>query len=236
MFICFLDLKNILPNIIIYNIMCWNEAVSMNTFLFSSFLLLLIIYNNSFTKYKIKDFNNKWTYVFFASFILMQLIEFFIWRNINNKYYNSLFSKLALCLLLIQPIASMMIIQKIPIRNILLFFYLLIMIPFSIHKFSTNNIYSKVYKNGHLSWFFFGKSYLSYLIISLWFFFFFFSFIYEKIWGLFIFGIITLIICFIQYYFDTAGSVWCWSINSLMIYYAIYLLLFLPFLEKMQIC
>ena len=70
--------------------MCWNAEVSLNTFLFSSFVLCLIIYNNTYTQYKIKDFNNIWIYLFFVSFILMQLFEFFIWRNVDNKLYNKL--------------------------------------------------------------------------------------------------------------------------------------------------
>jgi len=212
--------------------MCWNESVSLNTFLFSSFALLLIIYNNSFTKYKIKELNSKWIYVFFASFILMQLAEFFIWRNINNKYYNNLFSIFAVSLLIVQPLASIMIIQTIFIRNILLFIYLLLAIPFSIYQFSTQNIYTTVTKKGHLDWVFFDNSPL---ILLIWFSFLFFSLIYEKIWSLIIFAIITLIICFIKYKYK-AGSVWCWIINSLMIYYITYLLIFLPFIEKMQIC
>jgi hypothetical protein len=212
--------------------MCWNESVSLNTFLFSSFALLLIIYNNSFTKYKIKELNNKWIYVFFASFILMQLAEFFIWRNINDKYYNNLFSIFAVSLLIVQPLASIMIIQTIFIRNILLFIYLLLAIPFSIYQFSTQNIYTTVSKKGHLDWVFFDNSPL---ILLIWFSFLFFSLIYEKIWTLVIFGVIALIICFIKYKYK-AGSVWCWIINSLMIYYITYLLIFLPFIEKMQIC
>jgi hypothetical protein len=212
--------------------MCWNESVSLNTFLFSSFALWLIIYNNSFTKYKIKELNNKWIYVFFASFILMQLAEFFIWRNINDKYYNNLFSIFAVSLLIVQPLASIMIIQTIFIRNILLFIYLLLAIPFSIYQFSTQNIYTTVTKKGHLDWVFFDNSPL---ILLIWFSFLFFSLIYEKIWSLIIFAIITLIICFIKYKYK-AGSVWCWIINSLMIYYITYLLIFLPFIEKMQIC
>ena len=54
--------------------MCWNASVSLNTFLFSSFILGLIIYNNLFTKYKIQHLNNIWAYLFLSSFILMQLI------------------------------------------------------------------------------------------------------------------------------------------------------------------
>lgn len=212
--------------------MCWNAAVSLNTFLFSSFALLLIIYNNSFTKYKIKELNNKWIYIFFASIIFMQLIEFFLWRNINNKYYNNLFSIVGISLLVVQPIAGIMIIKTTTIRNVLLFVYLLLAIPYSIYQFSTKKIHTTVSKNGYLDWYFFDNSFL---VLFIWFFCVFFSIIYEKIWSLVIFSIIALIICFIKYRYS-AGSMWCWAINSIMIYYITYLLIFLPFLEKMQIC
>ena len=71
--------------------MCWNKDISLNTFLFSSFILVLIIYNNTYTQYKINELDNIWMYLFFASFIFMQLIEYFIWRNINDPVYNNLF-------------------------------------------------------------------------------------------------------------------------------------------------
>jgi hypothetical protein len=214
--------------------MCWNENVSLNTFLFSSFVLVLIFYNNSYTKYKIQEFDNKWIYLFFASFILMQLLEFFIWRNINNKFYNNIFSIFAILLLLIQPIVSIMIITNIQIRNLLLLSYLLFTIPYSIYKFSTNHIHSTISEGGHLIWNFFG----THPIIGIgWLFFFLFSFVYEKKWILFIFGLLTLLIAFINYKNDNSvWSMWCWNVNSIMIYYAIYLLLYLPFLEKMSIC
>lgn len=61
--------------------MCWNANVSLNTFLFSGCVLALIIYNNSFTQYKIQELNNKWVYFLIASFVFIQLIEFFIWKK-----------------------------------------------------------------------------------------------------------------------------------------------------------
>lgn len=220
--------------------MCWNADISLNTFLFSSFLLALVIYNNSYTRYKIKDLNNKWIYLFFASFILMQLIEFFIWRNINNKFYNSIFSSCALLLLIIQPVASLMIINNIKVRNLLLFIYLLFSIPYLLYNFSsTKHIYSTVSKNGHLIWNFFGnrKSIFLWFFWSFWLFFFLFSLFYEKFYFGFLFGIITLLISLINYINDdTIGSMWCWVVNSIMIYYAFYLLIYLPFLEKSKLC
>ena len=41
--------------------MCWNKDVSLNTFLFSGFVLLLIYYNNTYTKYKVAEFDSKST-------------------------------------------------------------------------------------------------------------------------------------------------------------------------------
>ena len=214
--------------------MCWNESVSLNTFLFSSFVLLLIVYNNYYTKYKISELNNVWIYLFFASFIFMQLIEFFIWRNINNKFYNNLFSIMAIMLLSIQPIASIMLISNIQIRNILLISYLFFAIPYSIYKLSTKHIHSVVGKSGHLQWQFYDNTFIA---SAVWFFFFLFSFVYERMWGGLIFGLMLLFISYINYANDdTMWSMWCWVVNSVMIYYALYLLIVLPFFENKSIC
>lgn len=215
--------------------MCWNEDVSLNTFLFSSFVLLLIIYNNLFTKYKIQELNNPFIYLLIASFVFIQLIEFFIWKNINDKFYNNIFSIMATLLILLQPVASILILSNIQLRNKLLFFYLLLAIPFLIYKFSTRYIHSVISKSGHLDWKFVETTPI---ILIIWLFFFLFSIIYEKKWVGIIFAIVTLIITFINYRNDSAviGSMWCWIVNSIMIYYAFYLLIYLPFLEKSNIC
>jgi hypothetical protein len=214
--------------------MCWNEHVSLNTFLFSSFVLLLIIYNNLFTKYKIQELNNTFVYLFIASVVFIQLIEFFIWKNINNKFYNNMFSIMATLLFLLQPIASIMILSNIQLRNMLLILYLLLAIPYSIYKFYTKNIHCVISDSGHLRWKFFDTNPIIWFV---WLFFFVFSFIYEKRWFGIIFSMVALVITFINYNGDhTMGSMWCWSVNSIMIYYSFYLLLYLPFLEKSNIC
>lgn len=211
--------------------MCWNAEVSLNTFLFSGFVLLLIIYNNTYTQYKIKDLNNKWTYVFFLSFILMQLIEFFIWRNVNNPYYNSIFTMLATILLFFQPIASMMILTNNKIRNSLLVIYLTIAVPFMIYRFLTKKIYSEVTTLNHLHWnmVFYDNSY-EHAFFFIWLFFFLFPLFYQGYFYGFLFGLLTFIIITYKYYKDkSVGSMWCWTVNTVMLYYAAYLLLYLPF-------
>jgi hypothetical protein len=127
-----------------------------------------------------------------------------------------------------------MIVTNVKLRNLLLISYLLLAVPYSIYKFSNSNIHSVISESGHLRWNFF---YLNPIILIGWFFFFLFSFVYEKKWLGLVFGLSTLIIAFLNYTKDqTVWSMWCWSVNSVMIYYAIYLLIYLPFLEKMNIC
>jgi len=215
--------------------MCWNAEVSLNTFAFSSFVLLGIMYNNAYTQYKIKEFNNIWLYFFMSSFILIQLIEFFIWRNLNNKFYNNLFSIIATLLLIIQPVISLMILTNKKLRNVLLVAYLLFAIPYSMYNFYiNNNIHSTISNSGHLRWNFFK---VTPIIAILWIFFFLFSFVYEKRWYGAGFGFITLFISYFNYRNDhTMGSMWCWVVNSVMLFYAFYLLIWLPVLEKSSFC
>lgn len=212
--------------------MCWNKEVSLNTFIFSIFVLLLIMYNNAYTQYKIEELNSIWVYLFFMSFIFMQLIEYFIWKNVNNPWYNSMLTILATFLLLVQPIASLMLINNKTMRNILLKSYLIFIIPLVIYKFSIKKINSVVTPLGHLKW----NTVISYdtiidiIYLLIWFFFFLFPLFYEGYnFGL-LFGVLTLLIIAYNYYVDgSSGSMWCWIVNSIMIYYIGYLLLYLPF-------
>ena len=97
--------------------MCWNQHVSLNTFIFSLFVLLLIAYNNAYTQYKMPEFNNIYVYLFFLSFISIQLIEFFIWRNINDKSLNQFFSIAGMLLVTVQPIISLMMLKDETIKK-----------------------------------------------------------------------------------------------------------------------
>jgi len=213
--------------------MCWNETVSLNTFLFSMGALLLIMYNNAYTKYKIEELNNVWVYLFFASFISMQLVEFFIWRNIDNKYYNHIFSIIGVFVLFSQPIFSLMMLQNIKLRNWMLATYSL-GLPYVIYKVLTSDIYSERSENGHLRWIFVKTPTV---LFALWIFFFIFSLMYNK--HFFEGGIALGLLGMSMYKYEKQGtytSMWCWISNSIMIYYTIYLLIVLPFLEKGCIC
>ena len=213
--------------------MCWNKDVSFNTFLFSIFILILIIYNNNYTQYKIEEINNIFAYIFLLSFILMQLIEYFLWQNLNDKFYNKLLSFCASSLLFIQPIASIFVIKNIKERNIFLFIYLLFALPYSLYGLMNINFTTSVAKNGHLKWdwinkdhTYIGIGYLFYL------FFLFYPLVREKLYFSSLLAFILLLISFYTFYKDgTADSMWCWSVNLIMLYFAVKLLIYLPFFK-----
>lgn len=206
--------------------MCWNKEISLNTFLFSGFVLALIFYNNTYTQYKIKYFDNNWYYILLLSVISMQLVEYFIWRNIHSTY-NQFFSIVASMLLLFQPIISLMLLDKW--RQSLILTYLLIFIPYFTYKFMTNQMKTSISKKGHLLWSFLDTHIVMYFI---WIFFFLFSFMYRQNYYGIVFAIGLFLFTFYHYYNDkTIGSMWCWIVNSIMIYFAFYLLFYLPFAE-----
>jgi len=222
--------------LLVYSIidMCWNKDVSLNTFLFSGFVLLLIFYNNNYTQYKIPEFDNKWVYVFFLSFIFIQLLEYFIWVNINNPVLNYRFTMMAFILLLFQPIAAMLMIRNESFRKKLIYLYLLLAIPFSIVSlYGKKNIGSSRTQLGHLKWdLIFSNTYLNNIFYFIWLLFFLFPLFYENNFNGLMFGIITLLIVIYNYWTDySTGSMWCWVVNSVMVYYAAYLLFYLPFFK-----
>ena len=126
----------------------------------------------------------------------MQLIEYFIWKNINNSFYNQLFSGLASILLILQPIVSLMLLRNESLRKTMLGVFLLLAIPYTIYQFATKRIYSDVNKNGYLVWNFFKTSPVLWVV---WLFFFLFSFAYNRLWSFVAFGLITLAITFLNF-------------------------------------
>ena len=206
--------------------MCWNEHVSLNTYLFSIGMLGLMIYNNKYTPYKIEGFNIYW-YFFILSFCTMQLIEYFLWTHLTNKKLNYLFSVIGQCLVTIQPIVSLFLLTNVRLRQIMIFLYsIFVSIIFVTHK----QIFKTTIENGHLKWTWVPIHTYLYFI---WMFFLLFSFVINQ----YFIAIFAAIFLFIITYNSngTGGSLWCWSINFSMIFYAIYLLIFMP-LQELNSC
>lgn len=206
--------------------MCWNESVSINTFLFGTFVLLLIYFNNHYSldKYKLKDFDNHYTYFFMMSFITMQLYEYLLWKYLNNKFINHIVSILGLLLISIQPIASLTMLNNIYLRNKLIGVYFIPTFIYILYQIKTKHIYTSISKLGHLKW---NWTYNSSKLYSILIYIFYLFFLYISLFiNKYYFGIIIslplFIIMYYLYYTDgSAGSLWCWSINTVMVYYFI---------------
>ena len=203
--------------------MCWNEHVSLNTFLFSSFVLGLVLYNNLYTPYKIKEVHVLAAYLFLGSILLTQLVEFFLWRILDNDYndynnYNLWISGFGLGLLLLQPVFGLSLIREVELREWLTVLYVvwvLLLGPLTVEK--------TIEENGHLSWGFFKHGWFTYG----WLCFLFAGPIYAGLWV----EVSIAVLGFMVWYRDpnTYGSFWSWFLNILFLYYASLLLFWLPF-------
>jgi hypothetical protein len=212
--------------------MCWNQYVSLNTFLFSAFVLVLIVYNNKYSPYKLDELNSIYAYFFLMSFFVMQLIEFFLWRNLNNKELNKLFSFLGIFLLLLQPVASLMLLKDLDLRNKMLSLYIIPAFSYFIYEFTNKDFLTVVSKTGHLKWVWIDLSGNKQILFIAWLFFLFFSIFYNKYYLGLAYTMALLLISSYSYSKDgSSGSLWCWSINALMLFYAIKLLVILPYTQ-----
>jgi hypothetical protein len=221
--------------------MCWNENISLNTFMFTAAVLLFIYYNNTYTQYKLSEFKSGYLYLFILSFILIQLVEYFLWKSIhtNNKLMNYIFSILGWVLIFIlQPITALFVLPNKynMLRNSLLCIYITIFIII----ISIKQIYNPVQfvttisKNGHLNWVW-NKLYGYEFIIRILYFCCLATLFLSVPLLISLYAVVTLIYC---YYSSglTMGTVWCWFSNLILLYFLIMILFILPFKEYNNLC
>jgi hypothetical protein len=182
--------------------MCWNANVSLNTFIFTLFSSLFAYYNNVIGFF---DF------LYFLSFISMQLLEYFTWENLNNVKINRLLSKIGLFLIFIQ--IPIFILTSYKMSNQLKWALIGIYILFSCFVISYFPIDYSMNRasNGHLAW-----NWLDFptIIIVIYLSFYFGLFLYQKQYPEFgIYAIILLAIYYTYAKTHTWGSLWCWIAN-----------------------
>lgn len=202
--------------------MCWNQYISLNTYLFSMGMLFLMIYNNNYTPYKVNI--NVYGYFFILSFCSIQLIEYFLWKNIDDKKLNYFYSVIGQIIIAVQPIVSLLLITNTILKIQLIALYCVFALSIVL---THDKIFKTTIKNGHLKWSWIP---VNYYIQYIWLFFFLISFLINKMYiGL---GV-ALFLCAITYYnsSETGSSLWCWTANFTLIFYAMYLLLYMPFKE-----
>jgi hypothetical protein len=125
--------------------MCWNETVSLNTFIFSTFAIVFAYYNNIITIFQ---------GLLLLCVFSMQLIEFFLWRNISNKKKNELYSRIAEAVLISQPIFSLLTLTNPVIKYVTVTSYIIYLVFVNVFPLlqSKQPYKTSVGKNGHLRW------------------------------------------------------------------------------------
>ena len=215
--------------------MCWNRHVSLNTFVFSLFVLGMIVYNNRYTPYKISSVQTVYQYLFLLSFISMQLLEYFAWIYLDHPVVNKILSVLISLLLFLQPIASLFLLPKVSLRNALLVGYLVFSVAILLVELASwreKNLLIKVSPSGHLQWKGTQDPMLDNVTVLIWLCFFLFSFFYNREYGTLVFALGLLLASVVGYYRDGSyKSMWCWIVNSVFLFFALQLLIVLPFAE-----
>jgi|UniRef100_A0A6C0CC76 hypothetical protein len=187
--------------------MCWNEAVSLNTFLFSLFGISFAYFNNVINGYE---------YLFYYSFISIQLVEYFTWKHLNNKKINRLLSQLGLFLISMQPIMFILSVNNVEyIKKLQLISVFSIFWLFTLFYFSIDFSMTKA-PNGHLAWHWLN---VPPLYIFIWLTFFLVILLYIKKYILFAIHLIVFLAIYYTYYkTKTWGSLWCWIANIMAVF------------------
>jgi hypothetical protein len=187
--------------------MCWNASVSLNTYALGLFASLFSYYNG---------FGNILSVIFYQSFIIIQLIEYFIW---TKTFSNKLLSQIGLFVIICQPILNIIKIEQLPevIPYILIAYIIFIVILYThVVPLNTVNFSTLPSKNGHLSW-----KWLNWniYIIFIWYAFLSIRWIIDKMYPVLTIISTLLIITLILYKdTNTFGSLWCWTINIISFY------------------
>lgn len=107
--------------------MCWNAEVSIQTYTFA-IICLFLGYSYGFPIRKL---------IFMLIFSNIQLIEYFLWKNINNKKNNEFYSKLGFLNISLEPIGACLLIDNPYIRYGSIFLYTILFLIYYI--FMVNN-------------------------------------------------------------------------------------------------
>ena len=221
--------------------MCWNADISLNTFLFTTFTLVFIYFSNTYSKYKSETFRNPIVYVYVFLVASMQLIEHFVWKNLNNKLVNTNLSRLGAGIIVLQPVLLMLMNSFATIKyRFLIAYTAFIAVSYSYYILLESNvlpIHMSVAKNGHLNYEWMDYKGYDRIILYIYLLFYVLALIFTRNPLLALFTITALVLSLYTYYTQgTMGSMWCWTVNMFMFYFLAEILLIKPFMEYNGLC
>ena len=217
--------------------MCWNKDISINTFMFSFLALLFIFFTNTYTKYKTSSFKNPLVYLFLFAVVLVQLTEFFLWKNLNNKINNYYLSKVISFLIFIQMFLLILMIPNLKLRYMILILFIMVFTIYY-YMYKGNNLsYTYVGKNGHLSWNWMNYKGYDNIWLFVWLLFYIIPCLLLNNFILSLFVLSSMVFSLFFYFkSNTFGTMWCWSSNLLFLYFIVDILIIQPFYEYNGLC
>ena len=190
--------------------MCWSAEVSLQSFSIG-ILAVFIAYRNGLSLP---------TTLFCLTIVFMQLIEFFVWTYMDNKQVNFIASVSANTLLWLQPIASILTLER---KQAIPAFFLYIGLSFFAFLIPKDKPLGEIYKmtqgdNAHLVWHWLQKDTRTMISLLVYFVFLFGPLVYQKQWLLLTLATSTLGLSLYSFSKDnTWGSMWCWLVNYIVI-------------------
>ena len=186
--------------------MCWSAEVSLNTFIFAIISFCIIVSFNRFPM--INAF-------IVLSISLMQLYEYFVWKNIHNKKIIHHLSFFGPFVILLQVLLINYAFLRDNERNIAILLIIIIAIICMIYNYKNNKFYMEVGENKHLIWYWADLPAILLIFIC---FFYLYPLTTKQNIIPFIYGLITLLISFYYYYkYKTWGTMWCYFSNLIWI-------------------
>jgi hypothetical protein len=180
--------------------MCWNSTVSLNTFIFGLFAVCFAISNG------VLSIPHG---LYYLSFISIQLIEYFTWKNLDNKKINKILSQLGLFIIFFQVLVFILAHYNGPYKPFIIMLYLLYF-TFLVTYFKID-FSMTVASNKHLAW-----NWLNFphYAIFIWFAFLLGILLYNKDYKWLIIHFCLISAIYYTYYKTrTWGSLWCWIAN-----------------------
>ncbi len=193
--------------------MCWNADVSIKTWYFAliGFIIGLIGKQVHIS-----------VLLFALLFSSMQLIEYYLWKNLNNHDKNQFYSKIGHFIILLEPLFALFMVYSLKlyglsITKFLITIYIIYICIFTYTKYNKLNFITRIGNNGHLDWGFTKNHGILHYII--WFSLFYFGIFMTKNIVFIILGIFTLLYSLYKTNYDgTSNSLWCYYSNIIWVY------------------
>jgi hypothetical protein len=168
----------------------------------------------------------------------VQLIEYFLWRNLKNKQWNEFLSKLTSLLITTQIITLILMVNPVSYRYTMLAIYAIVSLLYFYYKANYDPIVlnTSIGQNGHLSWNWLVNNHYNYIFTFIGLSFYILPLFFINNFLLSFFIITTLLFSLYFYSDKTYGTMWCWLANFMLLYFVLDILFLQPFIEYNGLC